>query len=126
MARLNLAETRAMAMISRAGTGLLLAGSLLLAVLMIYTLFMGESGFRPISVTRLDDVAEVAVIYPGRNDWGEFCQGIAACVRRGLCRVVQEGDAMMILETPLHHRSLRFSWHPTRGLVESKEQVSRV
>src|SRR4051812_1703084 len=103
-----------MATISRAGTGLLLTGSLLLAVLMIYTLFVGEPGYRPTTVTRLDDVAEVAVFYPGRSDWGEFCQGIAACVRRGLCRVVQEGDAMMVLETPLHRRSLRFSWHQTR------------
>jgi hypothetical protein len=114
-----------MATISRAGTGLLLAGCLLLAVLMIYTLFIGEFGYRPTTAARLDEVADVAVFYPGRSDWFEFRQGIDACVRRGLCRVVQEGDATMILGTPLHH-SIRFSWHQTRGLVETKEQVSRV
>jgi hypothetical protein len=115
-----------MATISRAGTGLLLAGSVLLAVLMVYTLFLGDPGYRPPAVTRLDDVADVAVFYPGRNDWVEFCQGIAACVRRGPCRVVQEGDAMIVLETPVHRRPIRFSWHQTRGLVETKDQVGAV
>jgi hypothetical protein len=115
-----------MATISRAGTGLLLAGGLLLAALMIYTLSLDVPDTPTIPMARLADAADVAVFYPGRNDWVEFRQGIAACVGPGRGRIVQEGDAMVVLETPVHGRSLRFSWHRTRGLVETKDEVRRI
>lgn len=115
-----------MAMISRTGTGLLLAGGMLLAMLMGYTLLLDEIFSRPVSAPRLAGVADVAVFYPGRDDWHEFRQGIAACVRRGLTRIVQEGDATVVLETPQHGRPVRFSWQGSRGLVETREEVRRL
>src|SRR5215211_5950298 len=115
-----------MATISRAGTGLLLAGSLLLAVLMIYTLFVDDGGSQPLPATRLGDAADVAVFYPGRGDWVEFRQAIVACERRGLGRVVKQGDAMVVLETAQHGRPIRFTWHSPRGVFETKGEVSRV
>ncbi|HEX8199760.1 MAG TPA: hypothetical protein VF590_04680 [Isosphaeraceae bacterium] len=118
-----------MATSRRIGTGLLLAGSVLLALLMLYTLGLElfDSGSRPAAPTRPDDAAEVAVFYPGRTDWVEFRQGIAAtCARGGRGRIVQDGDAAVVLETAAHRRTVRFSWHQARGLSETRDEVRRL
>lgn len=109
---------------SRVGTWLLLAGGMVLAVLMIYTLSLGGPD-RP-----GDDVpagaAEVAVFFPDRGDWFDFRLGIAGCVRKGLVDMVAEQDDQVTVSTAEHQRPIRFTWHSSRGVLETRETAARL
>jgi hypothetical protein len=112
---------------SRIGTGLLWAGGLVLAALMAYTLTLG--GGTATSTHRgatSAGVAEVAVVFPERVYWVEFRQGVLACVRRKIARLVEEGDDALLVETPRYGRRLRFSFHEARGLRETRDEVGRL
>src|SRR5439155_11533032 len=68
-------EGRAMAMRSRAGTGLLLVGGLALAALMVYTLAMdGGRAWGPPWSSVVE--ADVAVLLPGGVGWLALCMGL--------------------------------------------------
>src|SRR4051812_43576739 len=109
------AEGRAMATISRAGTGLLMAGGLLLALLMAYTLIF-DSGLSLAPAPRPSGAAEVAVFYPNRVDWLDFRLGILECARRGLCQVIGEMGDSVLVETRDQRLPVRFTWYGTPGV----------
>src|SRR4051812_30248330 len=104
-----------MATISRAGTGLLLAVGLVLAVLMMSLLT--PEGVWP---EHRSPSTEVAVFFPDREDWLDLQAGIEACARRGLVRGVRMGEDVVTVETP-GGRPVRFTWYNVRGLLEAKD-----
>lgn len=109
---------------SRIGTWFLLAGGMALTALMVYTLTLGGPD-RP-GDEGPADAADVAVFFPDRNDWFDFRLGIAACVRKGLVEPVSERDDQVIVETSKTHRPVRFTWHRSRGVLETREAVARL
>ena len=107
---------------SRIGQGLLLAGGLVLAALMVYTLrFDPNHGAKGRHATSA--AATIAVVYPDRTLWREFRHGIIACERKRLLRVVEESDGSILVETAKYRAPARFDLHDVRGLRETKEEV---
>lgn len=109
---------------SRIGTWLLLAGGMALTALMVYTLTLGGPDLPG------DDgpagAAEVAVFFPDRGDWFDFRLGIAACERKGLVKPVSERDDQVIVATAKTQHPIRFTWHRSRGVLETREAVTRL
>jgi hypothetical protein len=110
---------------SRLGTWLLLAGGTALTALMLYTLSLGGPRRLP-GDDGPADAAEVAVFFPDRADWLDFRLGIAACVRKGLVDPHSERDDRVIVTTPQAERAIRFTWHRSRGVLETREAVARL
>jgi hypothetical protein len=110
----------------RIGTGLLWVGGIVLAALMGYTiaLDLGRASDPPrASGAALGD-ADVAVVFPEHESWAEFRNGITACARRGLIRIIEEVDDAVVIETPTHRRRVRFTFLDVRGLRETREAVA--
>ena len=111
-----------MATMCRAGTGLLLAWGLGLAVLMVYIL-TPEGGLSVVFPAQSGSVSDVAVFYPERVDWLDFRSGIANCAKHGLVQDVEFADDVVTLKTTEGH-SVRFSWYGVRDYSsEAKERV---
>jgi hypothetical protein len=112
---------------SRAGTWLIGMGGLILAALMAYTLTLGVGGAPPrIRGAVRSEASEVAVVFPERVYWVEFRQGVLACVRRKLARLIEEGDDALLVETPRQRRRIRFGFHEARGLRETRDEVRQL
>lgn len=109
---------------NRIGQALLWAGGLALAALMVYTVYFdsGLGGTGRWSGTA-DDATPVAVFYPDRTLWREFRQGVEACVRKRLTRVLEESDGSILVETARYKRKVRFDLHDVRGLRATKDEV---
>lgn len=113
-----------MVAISRLGNALILGGALALTGLMTYTLV----GVGPSRIERPRQPVsppEVAVVFPDRADWRDFRQGIVACERLGLLKIVAQEDGAVVIATPRRSRSLRFTWAPAQGAVETRWEVRR-
>jgi hypothetical protein len=113
-----------MATMSRVGTGVLLLGGLSLGALMVYTL-IGLGGVGD-STGRTDGVADIAVFFYDRVDWLDFRQGIAACAHKGLVRPIHEAETEVVVQTPRRQRPIRFTWHPVRGVGQTRAEVRRL
>ncbi len=115
-----------MASASRVGTGLLGTCGLALAGLMAYTLaFEGCQSTDPPGPPRPVS-AEVAVFFPDRRNWSHFRHAVAACVRRGLAKMVEDGEDSIVVATPRLGRRVRFAWHGIRGVGETRAEVDRI
>ena len=114
-----------MATISRAGTGLLLVGGLLLAALMGYALI-------------LDDFLSPPSPAPRRPAWPTWRSSSPAVttgwISAGVSRPATGGPGPGRPgdgrgggpEDPRYGRLVRFSWLGTRGLVETRDEVRRL
>src|SRR5262249_16290818 len=105
------------------GHGVVLAAGLALVGLMAYTLgWVGEGR----SGLRHEGQADVAVFVPDRTDWVDVREGISACVRKGLVRLVREAGDQVIVETPVYRHPIRFTWRPVRGMAQTQSEVRRL
>ena len=84
----------------QSGSAMLVAGALLLSGLLVYALLFVDGGASSNpggTVGRSGPIAEVAVFFPGPDDWADFRRGIALAASRGLGRVVAEADDAVIV-----------------------------
>jgi hypothetical protein len=110
--------------LSRIGNALLLGGGLALAALLGYVLWIDP--LRNGSDGRLPGTVEVAVVVPLRDDWHSFRQGILACSRDGLVRMVRETPSAVTVATRGSDRPIRFGWVPARGAIETENRVGEL
>ena len=117
-----------MAAWNRAGTGLLLAGGLGLAVLMV-SLLVGNGSSEPAGSSadnrQADPNVDEVAVFLERGDWDDFRRGIEAVVRERRARLIESRDEAIVLETPIRRRRVRFSWTKTRGQIEARAEVRR-
>jgi hypothetical protein len=111
-----------MTVFQRIGTALLLVGGLALAGLMAFVA-LGEPG-TGLGGHSVD--AEVAVVMPGRDDWQDVRQGVLSCARRGLVRLLRDEPDSVTVATERTGRSMRFTWRPAHGEVETAAVVRRL
>ncbi|HEY2156690.1 MAG TPA: hypothetical protein VGH33_13750, partial [Isosphaeraceae bacterium] len=114
--------------IGKRGVGGIVLGGLgvALGLLMVYTLaFEGAArrGFRTVAAGRV----EVPVFFLERSEWRIFARGVSACTEpaRGLGRMIDEDDDLLIVETPKNHRRVRFTWHGLRGERQARDEVRK-
>jgi len=111
----------------QSGTAMLVAGALLLSGLLVYALLFVDGGASSNPAGKAGHsgpIAEVAVFFPGPDDWADFRRGIALAASKGLGRVVGEADDVVIVETPRHRRSVRFTWEDAGGVAETRRRLS--
>lgn len=109
---------------SRAGTLSLVIGGLALVAWMGYALTYGVGA--PGEGDQAGPVVEVAVFLPGRDDWVDIREGVAACRSRGLVEDVVEGPGSIEFRTPGQKRAVRLSWVEGGGVVSTRERVARL
>lgn len=111
-----------MATVGRTGTGSLLLGGVVLALLMGYTLMADFwSAHAPEA-----DAAEVAVFFPAQSSWFEFRQAAQICASRGFAEIVDRTHDGFVLRTLRHHRRVRFTWHGAQGQTETLHEIRRL
>jgi hypothetical protein len=115
------------ATMNRVGSGLLAFVGFVLAALMVYSL-APEGGWSKIRPDRSSDqgVDEVTVFFPDRPYWVDFRQGVEACRARGLLRTLEDVDDTIVVSTPRHSRTVRFSLHDVRGARDTMDEVRRL
>lgn len=117
-----------MAAWNRAGTGLLFAGGLGLAVLMV-SLLVGNGSSEPSGLRdedrRGDPNVDDVFVFLERGDWDDFRRGIETVVREGRAGWIEARDESVVLETLKRRRRVRFSWIKTRGQIEARTEVRR-
>lgn len=111
----------------RAGNGILALGGLALAALMVYSLVHDSAtGNSWVVWGSPRATAEVVVFFPERPLWHEFVQGVDACVRRNVARLVGKGEEWVEVDTPRYGHRIRFVLNDVRGVRETKEAVDRI
>ncbi|WP_435009961.1 hypothetical protein P12x_001180 [Tundrisphaera lichenicola] len=112
----------------RIGTGLLAICGLALAGLMAYTLTYDglSNGKRPGPGPGHPVAADVAVFFPDRREWSHFQEAVELCSHRGLCRIAETSEGAIVVETPRQARRVRFQWHGTRGVRDTRDEVERI
>ncbi len=107
--------------------GIVLGGlGLALGLLMVYTLAFEGAGRRAYRRSPSGRI-EVPVFFLERSEWRIFARGVAACTEptRGLGRMIDEDDDVLIVETPRNRRRVRFSWHGLRGERQARDEVRK-
>ncbi len=108
-----------MAMLSRTGTGLLVAGGLAVIGVMAYALSLGNGALG----THRDATAEVAVFYPDSGLWLNVRQGIRACADRGLLDVIDLGGESALVRSRQSGRLVRFTWYGASGVWDIRDTL---
>ncbi|MGE3820040.1 MAG: hypothetical protein AB7I30_11500 [Isosphaeraceae bacterium] len=119
-------EARSEGIVSRIVHGLLWLGGVGVVLLMAYTVAL-EVGLGDRAPVALGSASfDVAVIYPDPGLWNEFRRGVEVCRDRGLVELTVENGDVLIVQTPVHRRSIRFRFEEARGLRETREETLRI